>query len=192
MRIPARALPLLMLPAMLPVAALAHPHHDHVAGGGFAEGLAHPLLGADHVLAMVAVGLWAALTGGRALWAYPATFLAAMAAAGLLGVGGSELALVEHVIVASVILLGAAVAFAYRAPLVLALPLVALFGAAHGWAHGVEGPGGAGYAAGFVLATAALHGVGLALGFALGRGGARAVRLSGGAVALGGAMLAVI
>jgi len=174
-------LPLLLLPA----AALAHPHgHD---AGGFAAGLAHPVLGPDHLLAMVAAGLWAGAAGGRALWALPAAFLAAMLGAGLLGAGGAEIALVEHLIIASVIVLGAAAALALRVPLPAGLALVAAFGAAHGWAHGVEGPGGAGYAAGFVLATAALHG----LGIVLGRLGPQAVRGAGAAVVLAGAALAL-
>lgn len=181
-----RALPLAISFLLAPTLALAHPHHDHA--GGFGDGLAHPLLGLDHLLAMVAVGLWAALAGGRALWALPLTFLAAMAAAGLAGVGGAEIDAVEHVILASVILLGAAVALMWKAPLALALPLVALFGAAHGWAHGVEGPGGLDYAAGFLIATAALHG----LGVAMARLGPLALRLTGGAVVLGGAALALV
>ncbi len=172
---------------LLPGALAAHPHHDH-AGNGFGDGLAHPLLGVDHLLAIVAVGLWAGLAGGRALWVLPAVFLGAMAAAGLGGVGGTEINAVEHVILASVIILGAAVALLWRAPLGLSVALVAVFGAAHGWAHGVEGPGGMDYAAGFLIATAALHG----LGVALARLGPLAMRAMGGAVVLGGAALAVI
>ncbi|WP_238381019.1 HupE/UreJ family protein [Alkalilacustris brevis] len=171
--------------ALLPAFAQAHPHHDH-AGGGFATGLAHPLLGLDHVLAMVAVGLWAALAGGRALWAGPLVFLGAMLLAGLAGAGQPAFAMAEHVIVASVIITGLAVALAM--PLASALTMVAVFGLAHGYAHGVEGPGGGAYATGFMLATAALHGAGLALA----RLGPVAVRMIGGGVALGGAALAVI
>lgn len=181
-------IPTTLSAALLPALALAHPHHDHASGGGFAAGLSHPLLGPDHVLAMVAVGLWAALAGGRALWAGPLVFLGAMLLAGLIGVGQPEFALAEHVIIASVIITGLAVALAMPLPLAPALALVAVFGAAHGYAHGVEGPGGLGYAAGFVLATAALHG----LGIGLARLGPVAVRVIGGGVALGGAALAVI
>ncbi|WP_209424537.1 HupE/UreJ family protein [Pararhodobacter sp. SW119] len=186
MRARRSALPLLLLPVLLlPATAAAHPHHDHA--GGFLDGVAHPLLGLDHLLAMVAVGLWAALTGGRALWALPLAFLAAMAVAGLAGTGGAAFALVEHAILASVIVLAAAVALSLRVSLAWAVPLVALFGTAHGWAHGVEGSGGLDYAAGFLIATAALH----TLGVALGRLGPVALRLAGGAVALGGVALAV-
>lgn len=180
-----RILPIAALALLAPAAALAHPGHGE--GGHFAEGLAHPLLGADHVLAMVAVGLWAALAGGQARWAYPLTFLAAMLAAGHWGAGAGALPVIEPLILASVILLGAACALMLRAPLPLALGLIAVFGAAHGYAHGVEGPGGAGYAFGFLLATAALHGLGYFLAFL----GQRTARGLGGALALGGAALAV-
>lgn len=180
-------LPISLFLILTPAAAMAHPH-GHADAGGLVAGLTHPLLGPDHLLAMVAVGLWAAAIGGRAQWALPAAFLAAMAVAGLLGAGGVEVALVEHVIIASVIVLGAAVALALRFPLALSLVLVTAFGAAHGWAHGVEGPGGTAYAAGFVLATGALH----AAGIALGRLWPQALRGAGAAVALGGGALALM
>ncbi|MCC5988301.1 MAG: HupE/UreJ family protein [Pararhodobacter sp.] len=159
-----RHIPLAML-LMLPAAAWAHPHpHAQVHGTGFVDGLMHPLSGADHLAAMLAVGLWAALTGGRALWAYPLAFVTAMALAGLAGAGQSPLPGVEPVILASVIVVGAAAALALRLPMVAALAALALFGAAHGHAHGVEGPAVAGYPAGFVLATLGLHAAGLAIG----------------------------
>lgn len=182
-------LPVMLVPILLltPAAAMAHPH-GHAAGDGLVSGLVHPLLGPDHLLAMVAVGLWAAAIGGRALWTLPAAFLAAMTVSGLLGAGGPEVALVEHVIIASVIVAGAAVALALKLPPAAAVTLVAVFGAAHGWAHGVEGPGGAAYAAGFVLATGALH----AAGIALGRLWPQALRGAGAAVALGGGALALM
>lgn len=176
--------------AAAPTLALAHAGaSDHL---GFAAGLAHPLGGLDHVAAMVAVGLWAAMVGGRARWAYPLAFVAAMVAGGALGGLGLAPWGVEHVIVASVILLGALAALSARAPLALALPLIALFGAAHGAAHGLEGPAGGapGYTAGFALATASLHGAGLALGVALMRGGAWAARAAGAATAATGVLLA--
>lgn len=142
-------------------AAAAHPGHP---APGIVAGLAHPLTGGDHVLAMLAVGLWAAQTGGRAVWALPAAFLAAMATGGALGMAGWSGAAVEPVILASVVCLGAAVALALRAPLVASLPMVAVFGMAHGVAHGAEaGMAGAGYALGFLAATLALHGAGLAI-----------------------------
>ena len=159
-----RHIPIALL-LMLPAAAWAHPHpHAHFHGTGFVDGLLHPLFGVDHLAAMVAVGLWAALTGGRALWAFPLAFVAAMALAGLAGAGQAPMPGVEPVILASVIVIGAAAALALRLPMGAALAALALFGAAHGYAHGVEGPAVAGYPAGFVLATLGLHAAGLAIG----------------------------
>ncbi len=149
---------------LMPTAALAHP--GHVEGSPLVAGLSHPLGGVDHLLAMVAVGLWAAGIGGRAVWALPASFVAAMIAGGMLGAAGIVLPWVEPVILASSIVIGAAVALALRPGLAAVLPVVAVFGMMHGHAHGVEGPaeGLAAYAAGFALATAGLHGAGVALG----------------------------
>ena len=161
---------LLALAALLaPSAALAHTGIG-AHGAPFVSGLLHPLLGPDHLLAMVAVGIFAAMTGGRAVVAYPASFVAAMLVGGFLGFGGAALPVIEPTILASVIVLGLAIACALRPPLPLACAAIALFGAAHGYAHGLEAPalGGLPYAAGFVIATASLHGLGLALGFAAG------------------------
>ncbi|MTH64953.1 HupE/UreJ family protein [Paracoccus shanxieyensis] len=156
-----------ILPFLLfPTAALAHPgHHSH--GAPFNEGWMHPLGGADHVLAMVAVGLWAATASDkRGLWALPLTFVVAMVAGGAMGAAGIHLPGVEPVILASGIILGLAVALALRPSLGFALPVVALFGIMHGHAHGAEGPaqGLLAYGAGFVLATSALHLAGIGLG----------------------------
>ncbi len=152
---------------LVPAAASAHPHPlEQAHGSGFIDGLLHPLMGADHLAAMVAVGLWAALAGGRALWAYPLAFVAAMALAGLIGAGQAPLPGVEPVILASVIVVGAAAALALRVPMGAAMAALALFGAAHGYAHGVEGPAVAGYPAGFLLSTLALHAAGLGIGLA--------------------------
>lgn len=185
-----------ILPAALllaPTAALAHTGIG-AHGAPFASGLAHPFLGADHLLAMVAVGLLAAMTGGRARWAYPATFVAAMVAGGVLGFGGAALPVIEPAILASIIVLGAAIAFALRPPLALASGVIALFGLAHGYAHGIEGPalGGLPYVLGFVLSTATLHAVGLGLGFATARVRQPAVaRALGGLACVAGAALAL-
>lgn len=178
-----RILPLLLMPS----AAFAHP--GHVDGTPFAAGWAHPLGGADHVLAMVAVGLWAATaTDRRGLWALPLTFVAAMVAGGALGAAGAHLPGVEPVILASGIVLGLAVALALRPALAVALPVVAAFGVMHGHAHGVEGPahGLLAYGLGFVLATSALH----LAGIGLGRLGL--TRLLGGLTAAAGAWLVVM
>jgi urease accessory protein len=143
--------------------AFAHTGHGEVAG--FMAGLAHPVFGLDHMLAMVAVGLWAGLVGGRSLWVWPASFVGAMLVGGALAMSGVMLPGVELVITASVVALGLAVALGLKPQIVLGAALIALFGLAHGHAHGLEAPetgSGFAYAAGFVLATAALHGVGLA------------------------------
>lgn len=175
--------------AALPGAALAHAGAD---AGGLSAGLAHPVGGADHLLAMVAVGLWAAQAGGRAAGAAPAAFVLALAAGAGLAAAGWPVPAVEPLILASVVVLGAAVALALRPSLWAVLPAVALFGLAHGAAHGLEAPaaGGPGYAAGFVIATLALHG----LGYGLGRlvAGGLVLRGLGGATAAAGLALATL
>jgi urease accessory protein len=169
-----------LLPLLVPAVALAHTGAG-VHGAPFASGLAHPFIGPDHVLAMVAVGLLAGLTGGRARWAYPAAFLAAMAAGGALAAAGAALPAFEPTILASVVVLGAGAACAVRAPLALACGLIALFGLAHGYAHGLEelALGGLAYGLGFLLATAALHLAGLAAALA-GRPFARTLGVAAG------------
>ncbi len=166
---------------MAPLPALAHEGGAHAHG--VLAGFLHPVGGLDHVLAMVAVGLWAGLLAGRASWALPAGFLGAMVLGFGLGAGGVGLPMVEAGILASVIILGALVAASARLSLAVAVPLVAVFGLLHGHAHGTElgGEGALGYAAGFILATAALHAAGVL--------GVRAVtnllvvRVAGGAMA---------
>ena len=177
-------LPLLVL---APSVALAHPGHEHA--DGFASGLAHPLLGVDHLVAMVAIGVLAALLGGHARWAVPGGFLTGMLVFGVLGVGGAESDLAEHVILASIIVSGAAIALALRPPLVVLAAFATVFGAAHGYAHGSEGPGGLDYLAGFMLATAALHGAGYALGAKIASRVAWLPRATGGVIALTGAAM---
>lgn len=169
----------------LPGAALAHPGHDASSFGG---GFAHPLGGADHVLAMVALGLLAAQAGGRALWLLPTAFVAAMLAGGAAGWAGMPFGAVEPVILASVVVLGALVAMAARLPLGAMLTMTAAFGYAHGWAHGAEGPahGLLSYALGFAVATALLHGVGILAGHAASR---LLLRAAGGITAVAGLAL---
>ncbi len=177
----------LALALTLPGVALVHPGHDH---GSFSGGFAHPLGGADHVLAMVALGLLAAQAGGRTLWLLPVMFVAAMLAGGAAGWAGMPFGAVEPVILASVIVLGALVAAAMRLPLGVAAVMAAAFGYAHGWAHGAEGPqdGLIAYAAGFAAATALLHGAGILVGRAAARPWLQA---AGGAATLAGLALAV-
>ncbi|MFD1796592.1 HupE/UreJ family protein [Paracoccus aurantiacus] len=173
--------------ALMPTAALAHAGHEV---GSFHSGFGHPFSGADHMLAMVALGLLAMQVGGRGVWALPLTFVAAMLVGGALGAGGMPFPAVEPTILASCIILGALVAMAVKLPMWLTLAGTAFFGAAHGWAHGAEGPasGLAVYATGFAVATALLHGLGIVAGKAI---PAVAIRLAGFAAALAGVTLAV-
>jgi urease accessory protein len=154
---------LALIVVLLPGAALAHPGHGDA--GGLVAGLQHPLTGLDHVAAMIAVGLWAALKGGRALWLWPAAFVAVMLGGGVLGLAQLPLPHVEAAILASVVVLGLLVATAADLPLALGALIIGGFSVFHGYAHGFEAPTGAGatsYLAGFALATAALHGLGIA------------------------------
>lgn len=173
----------------LPGLALAHPGHAH---NGLLAGLGHPLFGLDHLLAMLAVGLWAAQQSGGARWLLPLAFLASLLVGGLLGFAGLSLPLLESGIATSVLALGLLVALAVRPPLALAAGLTALFALAHGMAHGLELPAQAspaGYALGFMLASAALHACGLALVRWLPQAAAPLVRLAGAGAALSGAWL---
>jgi len=141
--------------------ASAHPQlllHSH--GQGFEAGLIHPLMGIDHLLAMMMVGVLAASIGGRAMWLAPLTFVSGMVLGGFAGIAGTSLPGIEAAIAVSVILLGLAIATRVNLPNSLALAACATFGLVHGHAHGAEMPLIAQpvlYAAGFVLATAALH-----------------------------------
>lgn len=176
---------LLALPAAAHEGALAH--------NSLAAGLMHPIFGADHVLAMLAVGLWAGMLGGTARLVVPASFVAVMALGFGLALGGVGLPFVEPAILASVVVLGLVVALGLRVPLAAGAGLVAVFALFHGHAHGGElgGAGALGFMAGFVLATAALHGLGLALGHVLSRGATGRVRALGAGVATLGAALAL-
>ena len=160
---------------------------------GFGQGFAHPLGGLDHILAMVAVGLFAINLGGRAMWLVPAAFVAMMAVSGMLGIGGVAVPFVEIGIALSVIVLGLAVALQWSIPISAAMVLVGFFAIFHGHAHGAEMPvSGAGlpYAIGFVSATALLHAIGLGFGFVAGAKVKsyfhRVAQIGGGAMALAG------
>ena len=164
-RLPLRSLALLAAFAL--AAPLAQAHEGAGLAGGFMSGFAHPLLGWDHVVAMLAVGLWGAFLGAPALWLLPVVFPLVMAAGGALGVLGVPLPAVEIGIAVSAIALGGVVAGALRPPLWAAALLVALFAVFHGHAHGTELPQAASpvaYSLGFVIATGALHLTGIALG----------------------------
>jgi urease accessory protein len=146
------------------------PAFAHVQGAealGFFSGLAHPVSGPDHVLAMIAVGLWGAQLGAPAIWVLPVAFPLVMAMGGMLGLIGVSIPGVEYGIAASAILLGAAVAFEVRPPIVIAALLVGTFAIFHGHAHGTELPPGQSallYSAGFVIATGCLHALGIGVG----------------------------
>lgn len=183
---------------LLALTGTALAHTGHGGTSGFLHGFSHPLGGLDHVLAMVAIGLYAAMIGGRALWLVPGTFVTVMALGGALGMAGYALPYTEFGIALSVIVLGLAVALRIGVPTLAAMALAGLFAIFHGHAHGAEMPqdlSGYEYAAGFLLATALLHAVGVALGFAAGRlaeqGGWRAAQAAGGAMALAGVALLV-
>jgi urease accessory protein len=177
---------------VLPGAALAHTGHGEASG--FTQGLMHPLGGPDHALAMVAIGLYAAMLGGRALWLVPAAFIAAMAAGAAFGAVGYPLPYAEVGIALSVALLGFAVAQRISLPAVAAMALAGLFATFHGHAHGAEMPAGVSgmtYAMGFLLASALLHGVGIALGLIAPRAAPRLAQGAGAAIALAGIALLV-
>jgi urease accessory protein len=162
----------------------ADAHTPGAAGAGLAEGFAHPLLGLDHLLAMVAVGLWAAQLGGRALWLVPLSFMTMMAVGGAVALT-SDLPAVELGILGSLVVIGALVAAAVRLPAALGATLVAFFAFFHGHAHGAEMPEAASaalYALGFVAATGLLHGIGVALGLYLQGSAVRWIVRGGGAV----------
>ena len=171
--------------ALLPGVALAHTEAG--IAGGFLSGFTHPIFGFDHVVAMIAVGLWGAFLGQPAIWLLPVVFPVVMAVGGLAGVLGVPLPGVEMGIALSAVALGAMVALALRPPLWVAAVLVGAFAIFHGHAHGTELPEAANplaYGVGFVIATGLLHLSGIALGL-LSRWplGLQAVRLGGGAIA---------
>jgi urease accessory protein len=180
------ALAALLLAASGPALA----HEGGLAAGGFGTGFLHPLLGLDHVVAMVAVGLWGAFLGAPAIWVLPVAFPLVMALGGALGVMGVALPAVETGIAASAIVIGVAVALAFRPPIWIAAVIVAFFAIFHGHAHGTEMPGALSplaYAAGFVIGTGFLHLAGIALGLLTrSRPGMLAVRAMGGGIAVAG------
>ena len=177
--------------ALIPTAAFAHTGVGDTAG--LVHGFMHPVGGLDHVLAMVAVGIFAVVLGGRALWLVPSSFVAMMVAGFGLGVSGVALPYVELGIALSSVVIGFAAALGRPMPVAAAMALAGVFAIFHGHAHGAEMPAGAPgveYALGFVLATAALHlaGIGAAIGVSrlVGRYGRTAAQVAGGLFAIGG------
>ena len=186
-RLALTALPFLAL-AFGATPALAHAGHEH----GLVAGFLHPLMGADHVAAMVAIGLWAASLGWRRGWLPPLGFLVGMAggiALGLAGGIGLGFGVVETAVAGSLIVLGAMLAMAQPFRPALALPLVLVAGLVHGLAHGGEiGGAAAATAFGMLAGSALLHGLGVALGVASARY-AGALRFGGAATAALGVVL---
>jgi len=173
------------------VAFAASAHTGEGINTGFASGFWHPILGWDHVVAMVAVGLWGAFLGAPAIWLLPVVFPLVMAFGGALGVLGVPLPAVEMGIALSGLVLGLLIAFAVRAPIWVAAVIVGIFAIFHGHAHGTELPeafSAYGYAVGFVVGTGLLHLVGIGFGFLTrSSAGTIAVRGAGGVIALVGA-----
>jgi urease accessory protein len=179
----------ILVVAALIVATPATAHTGDIAGG-FAGGFTHPLFGPDHVVAMVAVGLWGAFLGAPAIWLLPIVFPLVMAFGGVLGIAGMPLPYVEVGIAISAIVLGAMVAIAARPPLWFAAILVGAFAIFHGHAHGTELPAASdatAFSIGFVVATGLLHLCGIAFGLlAQTRRGRLAVQAAGVSIALAG------
>jgi urease accessory protein len=176
---------LLVVPTCSPAFA-----HTGSGSGGFVGGFLHPVFGPDHVVAMVAVGLWGAFLGPPAIWLLPIVFPLVMAGGGVLGIVGVPLPGVEIGIAISAIVLGLMVALAARPPLWVAAVLVGAFAILHGHAHGAELPPGTdavAFSVGFVVATGLLHLTGIAFGLlARWPAGRLTVRAAGGAIALAG------
>ena len=182
------------LVAAIPALASAHPGHEHTTS--FMTGFMHPMGGLDHLLAMLAIGLWAANLGGRALWAIPVAFVGTMLVGGGLAVAGVQVPFIEQGIVLSVILIGALLVGAARFPIAVCAGIAGLFALFHGAAHGLEMPlnaNGAEYALGFAAATALLHIVGIGFAIIVARFQAPIVtRIMGSLIAVAGVFLALV
>lgn len=183
-----RSIPVLIFLLLCAPTAFAHPQKGDAVG--FLTGFRHPISGLDHVLAMVAVGLWGAQLGRPAIWLLPVAFPMVMATGGMLGLMGVPLPGTEYGIALSAIMLGAAVMLEVRPPLAVAAILVGIFAIFHGHAHGTELPAGQSallYSLGFVIATGCLHAVGIGIGTVHRSGwGQKALRAAGSLVAVGG------
>lgn len=193
MRLNTLKMGLVALVAIIPTLASAHPGHEHASS--FITGFMHPMIGLDHLLAMLAVGLWGASLGGRALWAVPVAFVAIMLSSGALVVAGIQVPFIEQGIALSVILIGALLVSAIRLPVVASASIAGLFAVFHGAAHGIEIPlhtNAMEYGLGFAAATLALHLVGLGFGMAITRFQTPIVtRITGSIIVLTGVFLAI-
>lgn len=170
------------------VPALAHTGEGY--GGGFIAGFAHPILGWDHVAAMVAVGLWGAFLGAPAIWILPVVFPLVMAFGAVAGIAGIPVPAVETGIALSAVVLGLMIVFAVKPPIWAAALIVGAFAIFHGYAHGTELPATANafaYAIGFVISTGLLHLIGIGFGLLVRWPAGRvAVRSAGGLISLAG------
>lgn len=185
----ARLILKLLLSLLIFVPNLAQAHTGIGEAAGWAHGMLHPFTGLDHLCAMIAVGLWARQSGGRAVWLAPLTFVGVMALGGLLGMNAIPVPFIEAGILASMLVLGVLIAAAIRLPLIAGLALVGFFALFHGYAHGAEMPHSASgftYMLGFMLSAAALHLTGIGMANWLGRTGGW-LQLAGAALA-GGAL----
>ncbi|MFQ5354082.1 MAG: HupE/UreJ family protein [Thermodesulfobacteriota bacterium] len=175
----------------LPVSAYAHTGLGH--GSGFLSGFIHPVGGFDHLLAMVAVGIWASQNRGKAIWALPAAFVGVMLLGAILGMIGLSLPFIEGGVISSVLILGVLIAAATRMPLATGLIITGIFAMFHGHAHGTEMPlsaSGAAYGAGFAAATLLLHLGGIITAvLAEKTAGTRLIRYSGAVIAVAGVYL---
>jgi urease accessory protein len=176
------------------LAQAADAHSMGTQGSAFASGLAHPFAGLDHVLAVVAIGVWAAQNGGRALWAVPLSFVATMLLGAALGIAGIPLPSVEPAIAVSLMILGLLVTLSIRMRLVTGMAVAAGFALFHGHAHGAEiaAVSIAQYLLGMTVATVLLHAAGILFGSLPKAGfGAKVLRFGGAAIAATGAWMLV-
>jgi urease accessory protein len=167
---PRTAFCLIVTVALMLAPSIAFAHPGHGEAGNLLAGFLHPLSGLDHLLAMTAVGLFAAHLGGRALWAVPATFVALMGLGGIFGAASVSLPFVGAAIALSVLVFGLVIFSGMAPPVLAAMALVGIFAIFHGHAHGTEMPvsaSGVDYGIGFMVATALLHGFGITLGLAI-------------------------
>jgi len=186
------AAPLFLLLVTLPLSVAAH-QQGTIGSSALLNGLSHPISGLDHVLAMLAVGMWGARLGMPAIWLLPVTFPLMMTLGGIAGMLGLPLPSVELGIGLSVVMLGGVILAGLRAPLWISMPLVGIFAVFHGYAHGVEMPGLSdplAYSLGFVVATGLIHIAGITIGLVTRLPhGHTLLRLGGGLISAAGVYL---
>jgi urease accessory protein len=189
-----KTLKVLVLLLIIPSVAMAHTGVGDLSG--FIHGFSHPMCGVDHLLAMVAVGLWGAQIGGRVTWLVPGSFVSVMIVGGILGFSSVPIPFIESGILASILIMGILIAGAFRLPTIVGVIIVGFFAMFHGYAHGAEMPvsiGAVSYSLGFALSTAIIHSVGIASGLGLRQlNFEKMARFAGGAIMLSGLYLAMI